>query len=606
VTPDREPRARSLSTQLDGFLTLAEVTSRRWLGSVVLAAVALALLDTLGVAAMVPLMQLLTAGEADPVGPTRLAADLVGSPDPRTLVPVVAGFVAVVFVGKSVGTIAFRWWLLGRTTRVSADAAAALLRGYVLSPYETHRARSLSEVYRAIGDATAQSASVLLGVVGLVADLLMLGAIVVVLVVVSPGVTLLVSVMFGLLVGVVQRLMRRRQARLGEAIAEASLATWMLVIPALDGFREARLSSSAGRFADRYREAKRRQAGAQRELSVLSELPRYLLEIGFVVAICVISLVLFTVSSPQAALGTLAIFAAASLRALPTLNRVAATFAIVRANRVALDIVLTARDDLRAGPVHREESRSATPYAGDIELSDVAFRYADADEDVLRRVTTVIRQNSTVAFVGSSGAGKSTLIDIILGLLEPTRGQVRCGGRSIHDDLASWYSGLGVVPQEVFLSNDTLAANVAYGVAPDDRDAERIVEVLEMAQLAEVVSGLPDGLDTVVGERGVRLSGGQRQRIGLARALYRRPRLLVLDEATSALDNATEHEIGRTLHHLRGSLTIIVVAHRLSTVRDADRVVFLKSGTIAAEGAFGTVRSVDADFAHLVALGELT
>jgi len=600
------PRPPTLLGGLEGFLALAGVTSRRWLVSVVLGAVALALLDTLGVAAMVPLMQLFTTDAGEPTGVVGQVGDLVGSQDPRTLVPFVAGFVAVVFVGKSMGTIAFRWWLLGRTTRVSADAAGALLRGYVLSPYEAHRTRSLSEIYRAIGDATMQAAAVLLGVVGLLADVLMLVAILAVLLVVSPMVTLLVSAMFGLLIGVVQRLTRRRQARLGETIAETSLETWVLVIPALDGFREARLSSSAGSYVDRYLLAKHRQARAQRELSVLSELPRYLLEICFVLAICVSSLVLFAVSTPQQALGVLAIFAAASLRALPTLNRVAATFAIIRGNRAGLDIVTSASAELTAGPVHRERPRTDLPFVGDIELSDICFRYVDADDDVLRGVTTVIPQNSTVAFVGSSGAGKSTLLDIVLGLLEPTRGEVRCGGRSIHDDLAGWYASLGVVPQEVFLSNDTLAANVAYGLAAEDVDAARVAEVLEMAQLGDLVRGLPDGVETVVGERGVRLSGGQRQRIGLARALYRRPRVLVLDEATSSLDNATEHEIAQTLHGLRGSMTIILVAHRLSTVREADRVVFMSGGGIATEGSFDHVRAVDDDFARLVALGELS
>ncbi len=180
-----------------------------------------------------------------------------------------------------------------------------------------------------------------------------------------------------------------------------------------------------------------------------------------------------------------------------------------------------------------------------------------------------------------------------------------CGGRSIFDDRATWYAGLGVVPQDVFLINATVAANIAFGVPVDEIDRARVDEVILMAQLTPLIDELPAGLDTMVGERGVRLSGGQRQRLGLARALYRRPSVLVLDEATSALDNLTEHEITSTLRGLSGSLTVIIVAHRLSTVRDADNLVFLKDGRVESSGSFEEVRTRSVDFSRLVELGDL-
>lgn len=596
---------RSLRTQLGAFLALAGVTSRRWLVSVVVGSVALALLDTLGVAAMLPLMQLFTAGGGEQGAAVTAIGDVIGSHDPQTLIPVVAGLIVVAFVGKSVATVAFRWWLLGRTTRVSADASSALLRRYVLSPFSAHRMRDLPEIYRVINEATLQSSGVLLGVVGMVSDLLLLAAIVVVLAVASPGVMLLAGAMFGVVVWATQRSMRPFQSRIGDVVAETGLQAWSLLIPALNGFREARLTSTAGALAQRFRAIRQRQARAQRQLLILSELPRYLLEICFVAAIGILGFVLFSRNTPAEALGILAVFAAASLRALPTLNRVTATLAIIRANRIGLDLVLDARDDLESAPQHVEIPVSSHRFAGDIEVRDVAFRFADADTDTLRGVTTTIPENTTVAFVGSSGAGKSTLLDLVLGLLEPTHGSIRCGGRSISDDLAGWYAGLGVVPQDVFLTNDTVAANIAYGVSEPDIDRERVAQVVAMAQLDQLVADLPAGLDTAVGERGIRLSGGQRQRLGLARALYRQPSVLVLDEATSALDNLTEHKIARTLRDLHGSMTIVIVAHRLSTVRDADRIVFMSEGRIATEGTFAEVRRTDVDFARLVELGDL-
>jgi ABC-type multidrug transport system fused ATPase/permease subunit len=262
-------------------------------------------------------------------------------------------------------------------------------------------------------------------------------------------------------------------------------------------------------------------------------------------------------------------------------------------------------DELDAGGAHDEHPKSGARYMGDIVLRNVSFRYPDAEQFVLSDISLRIAENRTTAFVGSSGAGKSTLLDLVLGLLEPTEGSIECGGRPISDDLAAWYAELGVVPQDVFLLNDTLTANIAFGVPAGLVDRGRIEEVVAMSQLTALLAELPDGLDTVVGERGVRLSGGQRQRIGLARALYRKPGVLVLDEATSALDNVTEHEIASTLGELQGSMTILIVAHRLSTVRHADTLVFLQDGRVESEGGFAQVRAANADFARLVELGEL-
>ncbi|GAA2032748.1 ABC transporter ATP-binding protein [Agromyces tropicus] len=593
-----------LIAQLRLMLHMADVDPKRWLAGTVAASVVLAALDTLGVAAMVPLTQLATGGDLD-TGTLGWISDVLGTTDRSTLIPIVAMFVAGVFIVKSLGAILFRWWLLGRTTKISALSSAELARRYALAPYAEHRARRMSEIYRNINDATNQSASVLLGLVSIATDALVLVAITIVLAIASPAVTLFAVALFALLVFGVQMSLRRRQYRIGEEIAAAGLASWQFLLPGLDGFREARLTGSSNAFIDGFRDSRLRRARASREMGILSDAPRYLLEIGFVFAILGISAILFTTSTPAEAITVLGVFAAASLRALPTLNRISGSFATIRTGRAGLDIVSRAVAELDAGGRHDEQPHSRERYEGDIQLRDLGFRYADAEEFVLREISLRIRHNATTAFVGSSGAGKSTLLDLVLGLLKPTEGVVEVGGRSIRDDLASWYAELGVVPQDVFLLNDTLTANIAFGVPADEVDPERIAEVIAMAQLDALVADLPQGLDTMVGERGVRLSGGQRQRIGLARALYRRPSVLVLDEATSALDNLTEHEIAATLARLQGSLTILIVAHRLSTVRHADTLVFLAEGRIESEGTFDEVRAQNADFARLVELGEL-
>lgn len=595
----------TLFSQLRQILRMSGARPMPWIIGAVAASLVLALLDMLGVAAMVPLTQLISG--ADPTtGVLGVISDITGVDTAAELIPLVAGAIALLFIVKSIASIGFRWWLLGRTSRVEALVATELMRRYLLSPYSMHRSRKLSEVYRNINDSSNQAASVLMAALTLLTDGMLLAAIVVVLALTAPLVTLVTVALFAIFVFGLQRSLRDLQSRIGEEHAAASLEAWGFLLPGLDGFRESRLTSSARTFIAGFERAKLRTAHAGRQLALVTEAPRYALEIGFVIAIAGISLLLFATGTPGQAFTVLAVFAAASLRAIPTLNRVASNLGIVRAGSVGLRIVSTVADELDEGGQHVEEPREGARYEGEIAVRNVSYHYPDSDQLVLDQISLVIARNQTTAFVGTSGAGKSTLLDLVLGLLEPTSGYVECGGRPILNDRARWYSQLGVVPQEVFLLNDTLASNIAFGVPAEDVNVEIISEVVEMAQLAEFVQGLPDGLHTMIGERGVRLSGGQRQRIGLARALYRRPSVLVLDEATSALDNVTEREITETLGSLRGSITILVVAHRLSTVRDADLLVFLKDGRIAGQGSFEQVQETDADFARLVELGDIS
>lgn len=597
-------RDDGLVRQLALLLEMAGARPRTWAAGVVAASVVLALLDTAGVAAMIPLMQLVSGADTES-GALAVIADLAGTTDPAALIPIVALGIAVLFILKSVAAMAFRWWMLGRTSQVSALVGTELMHRYLLAPYAAHRQRQLSEVYRNIGEASTQGASVLMTTLSIVTDSLTLIAIVMVLAFTSPLVTLMTVVLFGAGVLGLQLSLRRMQSRIGEESAESNLQAWSYMMPALDGFREARLTSSTQVFVDGFRKAKLRNAEASRKLAIVSELPRYALEIGFVIMIAGISLLLFASGNSTQALTVLGVFAAASLRGLPTLNRIAGSLAIVRAGRVGLRIVTESVAQLDAEGRHDETPGRSAPVRGDIVLKDLVYKFPDSDVPVLDGISLRIPMNTTTAFVGASGAGKSTLLDVILGLLEPDSGSIECGGRPIDQDLTGWYSGLGVVPQDVFVINASLEANVAFGIPSNDIDRERVREVLAIARLDGMLQSLPAGLKTLLGERGTRLSGGQRQRLGLARALYRRPSILVLDEATSALDNETEREITEALAGLAGNLTILIVAHRLSTVRDADNLVFLKDGHLEAQGTFAELRQTSADFARLVALGEL-
>ncbi len=593
-----------LIRQLGVLLRISGAAPRRWVITTVAASVALAALDMAGVAAMIPLMQLITTGAADGAV-LSWTAGVLGTDSLSVMIPVISGFVVLAFLVKTAGSLVFRWWLLGRTNRVTALAAAELMNRYVLAPYAAHRTRSLSVLYRNVNDATNQAASVLLALVTLCSDVLVLVAIMLVLALASPLVTLFAATLFGALVFGVQRMLRKRQLRLGEEAAEAGLEAWQALLPGLEGFRETRLTSSASTFVGRFRSARVRGAHIGREIGFISDVPRYLLEVVFIVAVAGIAGLLFLLGQGNEIIAVLGLFAAASMRALPTMNRVSASVAIMRAGQAGLRIVVDAMSELDSEGMHDEVARSVTPFSGDIVLSDVSFAYADGETAVIEDLSLIIRENQTTAFTGGSGAGKTTLVDLVLGLLSPQQGRISCGGRDIEDDLASWYAGIGVVPQDVFLLNATLLENITFGEAAEKIDLARVHDAVSQAELTDVIATLADGLETIVGDRGLRLSGGQRQRVGLARALYRRPKLLVLDEATSALDNATEHRIAETLNSLRGQMTIVIVAHRLSTVRSVDHLVHLREGRIAAQGTFDGVRAQDSEFARLVELGRL-
>lgn len=587
-------------------LTLLTEPYKGWASLAILGSLVIAALDTLGVAAMLPLMQLLTGADTD-TGILGAFSRVLGTNDTRSLILAVACVVGGAFVVKTLVSIGFRWWLLGHTTTMGAQAATELFRRYVHAPYWAHRQRKVAEVHRALASAVPQTfQQVLLGYLTIVPDLLSILAIAVVLLFVSPLATLIAMLFFSVITVGLQWRLKRVHRSIGEELAEGDLQAWNALMPGINGFRESRLSGTTATFVDRFGMAKRRSARASRQLSLVSELPKYVLEIGLIVGIALIAAVMFGTASPEYALSTLGVFAAAATRMLPTLNRIMATAAGIRAGSVGMRILVDEISTLDRDGDYSGASTLGEPLTGEVRFERVSFQFPDSDSPVLREVSTVISSGTTVAFVGGSGAGKSTLLDLLLGLLEPTEGTVTRGGTDIHTNLSTWHSQIGVVPQDVFVLDDSVRANIAYGLADTDIDESRLVEAIQRAQLSGIIDTLPQGLDTHLGERGVRLSGGQRQRIGIARALYRRPEMLVLDEATSALDNVTERRITETIESLSGDMTIVVVAHRLSTVKNADKVVYMSNGRIETEGTFSEVENSNEDFAQLVQLGRLS
>jgi ABC-type multidrug transport system fused ATPase/permease subunit len=280
---------------------------------------------------------------------------------------------------------------------------------------------------------------------------------------------------------------------------------------------------------------------------------------------------------------TMAVFVVAAVRMLPSFNRITGNIGSMMFDKPAIDSVyhdLVEIEELMDKRKLTEEADAKIVLNDRLKVDGISFHYPESEEWVLNHANLVIEKNQSVAIIGASGAGKTTMVDIILGLLEPQEGKITVDGIDIWTHMESWHQSIGYIPQSIYLMDDTIRANIAFGVPESDINDDAIAEALVEAQLDQFVASLPEGLDTVIGDRGVKLSGGQRQRIGIARALYRNPEVLILDEATSALDNETEREVMAAIDGLHGQRTMIVIAHRLTTIRNCDAIYEVANGVI--------------------------
>ena len=309
-----------------------------------------------------------------------------------------------------------------------------------------------------------------------------------------------------------------------------------------------------------------------------------------VVAIMLIAVVMHLQGRPIASIiPVIAMFGVAIVRLMPSIQIIAEMLTNIRYSIVSVNPIY---DDLTAMKKYGEEFRTdrqrdaKTTLTHAVQIHDLHYHYPNSDEQALNGVSLEIPKGRAVAFVGPSGAGKTTIVDVLLGLLEPQKGEILVDDKNIFDSISAWQRNIGYIPQFIYLSDDSLRRNIAFGLPDSDIDEEKIHKAVELAQLNELVSRLPDGLDTVIGERGARLSGGQRQRIGIARALYNDPQVLVMDEATSALDNITEQHIIHSIETLKGEHTIIMIAHRLTTVMNCDVLYMMENGKIVDQGAY--------------------
>lgn len=530
------------------------------------------------------------------------------SREPNAIILVLTGLLAAYSIGKSVLLLGSQY-LRHRIARgSSAYLAAEMLRRYLAAPYPFHFQHNSAELIRNCQPAVID---VVGGVVGAsfsaATDALMIASLGIVLIATNPGPAIPSAVGLILLMVLVLRLTRHAAARLGQQTHTLAASMIQSLQQALGGIKEVKVLGREQFFYQDFVDRQRQLLGAGYLGITLDNAPTIIVQ---TVLLCGgLGLIAFLTAFGVGGIRTIPIagvFGYAGTRILPMVNSIILTINGIRSAQAAVDELHEHFVNLEdGGAFERGEQRYLT-FDESIVLTQVSYSYPGAGTPAIANVNLTITRGESVGIVGATGAGKSTLVDVILGLLPATRGSVTVDGVDLGHGAAPWKRRVGYVPQTPFLTDDTLRRNIALGISDHDIDDERLRSVLPMAQLVSFIDPLPEGLDTLVGERGIRISGGERQRIAIARALYHDPDLLVFDEATASLDVATETEITRAIDALHGVKTMIVVAHRLSTVRRCDRIIWLNRGTVAGLGSFDALRERHPEFRRISELASLS
>jgi ATP-binding cassette subfamily B protein len=487
---------------------------------------------------------------------------------------------------------------------IGSDLSGQVYQRTLLQPYAFHARYNTSELISSITeDVGSVSRGLLPSVLYLLSNSFLVVAIAVSLLLINTRVALTASCVLGLTYFFLLRFTKQALSRNSHQLVHQNRLLLKYLQEGLGGIRDVLLDGSQGFFVALYRQADRPYRQASASNAFISSMPRFLVEAVAMGAIALLAVLMaYQTQNLSQIVPVLGALALGANRLLPALQACFSAITALRGYSTSLERVMEALQR-PVDPAWLKPVPAALPLQRELSLQEVGFRYSELTPWVLQDLSLVIKANTTVGFVGSTGSGKSTTVDLILGLLQPERGQMLVDGLPVMgDDLRAWQRSIAHVPQTIFLSDATIAENIAFGIPPSQIDWVRVREAARWAQLADFIESRPAGYDEVVGERGIRLSGGQRQRIGIARALYKRASVIVFDEATSALDNATEREVMAAIESLSGELTIILIAHRLSTVRRCDCIFELNQGRVVAQGTYEQLLTASASF-RAMALG---
>ncbi|MFC1856968.1 ABC transporter ATP-binding protein [Thermodesulfobacteriota bacterium] len=491
-----------------------------------------------------------------------------------------------------------------------SELGKKVFKNYICYPYSFHLEWNRAELLRNIDFAVTKVYGFVQSLLKVCTELCILAGILTLLVIVNPLIVIFSVGILGGLSGAFYKSVGRYATYFGETVQSSQRFVSQAVLEGFGSIKEIKLHGMERFFPDRYYHHMMVNARANWMQSTLNLIPRLFLEVVAVASV-IAMIVLFQLrgESAKTLMPMLGLFAVATIRLMPSLSNIVTNLHLLRFHSPAVEVIYKDIEQSEAFKKNRAfpERSVEGPLAfnHEVRIEKVGYHYPNSDKKALSNISLNIQIGETIAFVGASGAGKTTLANLVLGLLEPSEGTIYSDGHDIFKNIRTWQAHIGFVPQAIYLLDADIRCNIAFGVEEDDIDDLNVWHALQTAQLDQFVSELPNGLNTIVGEDGVRLSGGQRQRLGIARALYHQPDILLLDEATSALDNETEKEVNRAIDALTGQKTLIIIAHRLSTVKSCDRIYFMESGSITDSGKFEDLITRNSKFKAIADSGSL-
>lgn len=540
------------------------------------------ILELLGVSAFSPLINLIT----DPsIIHTKWYLEwlyqVLHIQDTRRFLSVVILIIIAIYIIKNVYLIWERNILYRYIFNVQKRVSVKLLKAYLNEPYSFFLTRNTAVLQRSLQSDTDSFVKAIKHFLELMIEAITCVVIIVYLFLVSHSMTIIIAVILVGLVGFFALTTKKKTQKLGRDSQKYKAEIYQYMNQALGGVKEIKVLNREHTFLDKYEDSFGKFTYAQRVSEILGMVPKYCVEASCMTGLLVAILLKMYFGQKDLIdfIPQLSVFAIASVRLLPSVGRINQYFTYILYEQPSIALVY---HDLQEVENIEEQTKQNQDWKLKSELCicSISYHYPNTDKNVLENASLVIRKGTMVGLVGASGAGKSTLADIILGLLTPQMGKIYADDLDVLKNVRTWQQEIGYIPQVIYLSDDSIRNNIAFGVPEDEIDDTRVRLAAEQAQLADFIDLLPDGYQTSVGDRGIRLSGGQRQRIGIARALYNDPELLILDEATSALDHDTEIAVMEAIDHLQGQKTMIIIAHRLSTIANADCIYEVADGKI--------------------------
>jgi ATP-binding cassette, subfamily B, bacterial PglK len=593
----------TLSTVRDCISVFSSADQKKIVGVVILQTF-LGALDLLGVALIGVIGALAVTGIQSATPGNRVSKILellsLDGYSLQTQTAILASTAACILIGRTLFSVLFTKKILFFIARRSAVISGNLIKRLLLQDNLQVNSRTIQETIYAT---TTGVVSVTLGVVGtlviIIADVSLLVVMAAGLFIVDPIVATCTFFLFSLVGLGLYKAMHRRAINLGKKDAELNVFSHEKISEVLISYREATVRSRRSYYANQISSARYRLSDVLAELSFMPSISKYVVEGTIVVGAVFVAAIQFLLQDSRNAIATLAIFLAAGTRIAPAVLRVQQGSISIKSSLGTAKPTLKLLSELPESTRDEKIPAYMADFSGlvaDIRISDLSFTYPGVDRAALQRVNLSIDSGTSCAIVGPSGSGKTTLADLVLGVFQPTTGQVLIGGETPLDVIQRFPGAIAYVPQDVSIFQGTIRENIALGFPALEATDSRVNSAIEIAGLGEFIKSLPKGIDTEVGPRGAKLSGGQRQRLGIARAMFTRPILIILDESTSALDAETELRVANSIDSIPYETTLIIIAHRLSTVQKVDKVVYVDTGQIIAAGSFDEIRRQVPDF----------